>query len=414
MAYGDPELLFYKIPLSGVIEGHRQQYTAAPVNIPENQLLNTPTDDLVAEIIQRWVLRVPVLKEDEAEVDQKEGPITVYDHFRRMDGGDGRMSVHGTIVELNVPFEGERDFFFVRPNTWDTAPPRALVDKTHLTLRITGRDLNGDQVRKSFDGTLADIKKYLAWIETDAAKFNANMGSPIRAAIEARKTKVLGNKSMVANLGYKLRSRPDAPKTYIAPVQRKRIEPTKRAAPRGTAPFKPEPTLDEAQYQEVLKIIEGMAHVMERSPSAFKDTGEEDLRQHFLVQLNGQFEGAASGETFNFQGKTDILIRVEDRNIFIAECKFWKGEKAYLATIDQLLGYLSWRDTKTALIVFNQNKDFSAVMGSIKQATGKHPNFKKGPTAEGESRLRYVFTNPKDANRELIMTVLAFDVPLPT
>jgi hypothetical protein len=32
--------------------------------------------------------------------------------------------------------------------------------------------------------------------------------------------------------------------------------------------------------------------VMERSPSAFASMGEEDIRQHFLVQLNGQFEGA--------------------------------------------------------------------------------------------------------------------------
>jgi hypothetical protein len=39
---------------------------------------------------------------------------------------------------------------------------------------------------------------------------------------------------------------------------------------------------------------------------------EEDLRQHFLVQLNGQYEGQATGETFNFQGKTDILIRAEE------------------------------------------------------------------------------------------------------
>ena len=78
---------------------------------------------------------------------------------------------------------------------------------------------------------------------------------------------------------------------------------------------------------------------MERSPSAFNNMGEEDLRQHFLVQLNGRFEGAATGEIFNYQGKTDILIRSGDRNIFIAECKFWHGEKAFKDTVDQLLSY---------------------------------------------------------------------------
>ena len=50
-----------------------------------------------------------------------------------------------------------------------------------------------------------------------------------------------------------------------------------------------------------------MTHVMERSPSAFATADEETLRQHFLVQLNGHFEGQATGETFNAAGKTDIL-----------------------------------------------------------------------------------------------------------
>ncbi len=71
-----------------------------------------------------------------------------------------------------------------------------------------------------------------------------------------------------------------------------------------------------------------MVMVMERSPQDFKDMKEEDLRQHFLVQLNGQYEGQATGETFNYDGKTDILIRIDGRNIFIAECKYWGGPSA--------------------------------------------------------------------------------------
>ena len=99
-------------------------------------------------------------------------------------------------------------------------------------------------------------------------------------------------------------------------------------------------------YEQALKIIQDMALVMERSPEAFKSMGEEALRQHFLVQLNGQFEGKATAETFNMEGKTDILLREGDRNVFIAECKFWKGPKAFGEAIDQLLGYATWRDGK--------------------------------------------------------------------
>jgi hypothetical protein len=118
------------------------------------------------------------------------------------------------------------------------------------------------------------------------------------------------------------------------------------------------------QYEQILSVISNMVMVIERSPSEFHNIQEEGLRSHFLVQLNGQFEGQATGETFNNQGKTDILIRANDRNIFIAECKFWKGEKVFLETINQLLGYTCWRDTKTAILVFNRNKKFSEVVKS--------------------------------------------------
>src|SRR5262249_5480395 len=155
-----------------------------------------------------------------------------------------------------------------------------------------------------------------------------------------------------------LKRRLDAQKTYVVPVTRKKVATT---APRPVTvqPFKPEPALDEAHYQDILGIMHNMTLVMERSPTAFQSMGEEDIRQHFLVQLNSQFEGSATGETFNYQGKTDILIRVDGRNVFIAECKFWGGPKAFLETINQLLGYLSWRDTKTAVVIFNRNRDFS-------------------------------------------------------
>ena len=57
------------------------------------------------------------------------------------------------------------------------------------------------------------------------------------------------------------------------------------------------------------------------------------------MNLNGHYD--ATGETFNAEGKTDILIRTDGRNVFIAKCKFWKGQKALHVAIDQMLGYLT-------------------------------------------------------------------------
>jgi hypothetical protein len=181
--------------------------------------------------------------------------------------------------------------------------------------------------------------------------------------------------------------------------------------PATTGAYKPEPMLEEGEYQHILGIFGRYGQSDGTQPKAFHDIDEESVRMHFLVQLNGQYEGQATGETFNYQGKTDILIRSGDRNIFIAECKFWGGPAKVTETIDQLLGYLSWRDSKTAILLFNRNRDFSRVLTEIPNVVRAHPNFQKEEGRRGETGFRYAFRHKDDAAKILHLTVMAFDIP---
>src|SRR5262249_55009856 len=97
------------------------------------------------------------------------------------------------------------------------------------------------------------------------------------------------------------------------------------------------------------------------------------------------YEGSATGETFNAAGKTDILVREGNRNLFIGECKIWHGSNKFAEAIDQLLGYLTWRDTKSALIVFSRNKHFTSVIESINTEIERHPHKKRGPDPQAPS-----------------------------
>jgi hypothetical protein len=108
--------------------------------------------------------------------------------------------------------------------------------------------------------------------------------------------------------------------------------------PASETPFEPEPVLSDADYEHILQVVQNMAQVRERSPSAFAAMDEEPLRSHFLVQLNGHYEGQATGETFNYQGKTDILIRSEGRNIVVAECKYWVVQRSSSRQSTSFLG----------------------------------------------------------------------------
>jgi hypothetical protein len=82
-----------------------------------------------------------------------------------------------------------------------------------------------------------------------------------------------------------------------------------------------------------------------------------------------------------------------------------------LKTIDQLLGYASWRDNKTAVILFNRNKNLSAVLEKIPEAISNHPNFKQRLDYQNETGFRFVLRQKNDASREVTLTLLVFDVP---
>jgi hypothetical protein len=115
--------------------------------------------------------------------------------------------------------------------------------------------------------------------------------------LNQRKEKFLKDKGLVEALGFPIKTRDSDSQTYAAPATRKKLPIQKPAVTSGT--FKPEPRLEMEHYEHMLTVIASMIQVMERSPQAFAKMGEEDLRTHILVQLNGHYEGQATGETFN-------------------------------------------------------------------------------------------------------------------
>jgi hypothetical protein len=230
----------------------------------------------------------------------------------------------------------------------------------------------------------------------------------IKSALERKRTKALSTINAVANLEIPIKRR-DAPLTFTVPTTRRK-SPMKR--PRvSTEKYKPEPVLDEAEYDYILDVIRSMSLVIERNPASFSSLDEEAIRNHFLLQLNGHYEGRATGETFNASGKTDILIRVENRNIFIAECKFWRGPKAFSDAVDQILNYLSWRDTKCALLIFNKTKSSSAVRQKMHEIMESRKEHRRTIIHDPKSDSRYIFVKESDSGGEIIITTQLYDIP---
>ncbi len=410
MGAHDRGYLFSDLDLRAVIDHQREQIAKEVEGFESSRLLNTSEEDLIRYFAEKYTLEAPVLLRDAMTADQRETQIDARHHGNRWISGTSRpFYIPGQQIDIEIPFNGEGDLFKARASTYTSAPPRGQIVGQSLVLSFeVPHDMDQD-IRPALDRDLAEIEKHLGWISRDVAGYNNGIRAVAEKAIQKRKQRLFANQGRVAALGIPLKVRADAPQTYVAPTIRKKVAPTLPKA--SAAPYEPEPAMSVEHYEYVLSVIQNMTQVMERSPSTFATMGEEALRDHYLVQLNGQFEGQATGETFNAAGKTDILLRIDGKNVFIGECKFWKGTQVYQETIDQLLGYSSWRDTKTAILVFSKNRDTSKVLGEIKSATEKHQHYKRTMNWEHESGFRFVMHHPADTNRELTMTVLVFDIP---
>ena len=246
-------------------------------------------------------------------------------------------------------------------------------------------------------------------LQRDVENHNRTAPGQIKAALERKKQKAQTATNALAGLGIPFR-RKDNPPTFTVPTTR-RATPAKRPPKVPTEKYEPEPVLDMAEYVHILEVIKSMGLVIERSPSSFATLDEEAIRTHFLLQLNGHYEGSATGETFNAVGKTDILIRVENKNIFIAECKFWRGPMSFSEAVDQLLSYLSWRDSKCALLIFNKNKDSSAVSDSMHEIMESREEHRKTQFHNKDGDSRYIFVKTDDPGKEIIITTQVYDIP---
>jgi hypothetical protein len=100
-------------------------------------------------------------------------------------------------------------------------------------------------------------------------------------------------------------------------------------------------------------------------------------------------------------------VREGDRNIFIGECKIWGGQKAATDAIDQLLGYMVWRDGKAALIVFIRQKNATQAIERLHQAVAEHPRrVLTKPGGDPATRVDYVMTATDDEERRINVAVI--------
>lgn len=205
-----------------------------------------------------------------------------------------------------------------------------------------------------------------------------------------------------------LRPREGLPAVEPLPIKRNLARPLPAAPKEG---FKPEPGIQDVDYEHILAVIRHEGRTFEATPKTYSVHDEEGLRDILLAHLNGHYEGGATGETFRRMGKTDIRIEDANRAAFVAECKVWRGPQELAAACDQLLGYLTWRDCKAALVLFNKNNaKFSEILAKLPETLRAHPLYIKTVAETSSGEWRYLFRSREDEARLVTVHVMAFNL----
>lgn len=371
-------------------------------------LLNVDVDEFVQHVVDEIPPPTLDILFDEASVTTSERQIAARDHpggFMR----DSDWVAKRQVVTYHLPFRGDSGVLRCTPNPHVMNATEVRVSENEREIRFDVVDFYNDaeKLKAAIDWPLRVIKEQFEHVEDNLASYAASYPETVRGLVESRRNELKKRTDAIALLGIPVKVKDSFPGTFAVPVSRKMVF----APPSPTKKPDPHPTLKDAVYEDILSAITDMGRAMERHPSTYRNKDEESLRDHFIMVLEPRYEGETTGETFSKTGKTDIMIRWQKSVVFIAECKYWDGKKSFTDAVDQLLDYLTWRDSKAAVVVFVKNDDISKVLAEIQKATLGHPNYVSTLEPRNDDWLPFTFHINGDENRHLTLTVLVFHMP---
>jgi hypothetical protein len=398
--------IFAEGDLRSALQGHLAAMEKAVAAEPKNRLLNMNEVEYVEYLVQEYRVEPLVFLWDEVYVTDREEQIPA-ERFPNVFNVYAGKRYPKQVITYHVPFFGEHDLLKFTPSTrilWSTD---VSASSEAIYFDIINWHDNPDEIKREASGLLNNIRLQAGHVAQEVEQYNAQLAQAVLSTVQARKQEHLKQSNLLEGLGVPVRKSARTPETFAVPSVKRRIL-VKPSAP-DTA-YAPEPTLDESLCTAILTICRDTGVEMERHPAIYADKDEETLRDHFIMVLSPHFD-SVTGETFNKRGKTDILVRHDSSNVFVAECKFWTGAKGFRKTIDQALGYLTWRDSKAAILLFVRNKELGPVLDQIVPAAEAHPCHVATAKPGGQGWCNFRFHLLEDPTRGVSLAVLCFHLP---
>ncbi|MCK4818453.1 hypothetical protein KA005_21970 [bacterium] len=395
--------LFSSKKLSDHFEDINMAITNKINNLSENQMLSLPEDEIISHIVSQYEIIPLEIYQDSMSAEQED--TTIY-HERYFS------SYEGINFRTQLPFNGDACLWHMMPSSFTLTFPEGSVQTNKAGVQVLTFDLvvaldqPPETHNKLIERQIESIKSFIERQKKDIEKFNKTIESTAKTAINIRKKKLEKKSNIIKAFNIPLIKSPNAPDMSLVPIKRKLVKPL------PPIPNRPaEYAISDKDYEHILSVIRHEGATFETTPKTYAKHDEEELRDIILAHLNGHYQGDATGETFRGRGKTDIRIEFENRAAFVGECKVWGGGKEIIDAIDQLTGYLTWRDCKTAIVIFNKhNKEFSAIQEKIPTIFQGHKNYLNTFSGQNEGEWRFRLKSKEDEERHVQIHVFLFNL----
>jgi hypothetical protein len=359
--------------------------------LPDADALAMDEGEWAAYLVEKYGFEPLVLHEDQAELLDR----------------DSRYA-----LRVIVPFTGEPTLLGMDPRGQRAIAmpgyavgPMAHVDEAERTLSIELSRASQSKPDHLVEQRLKPVREHVEMTRKAIEWLDGQLRDTALRTLAERKEQAQHHSAYVSSSSLPIRRRDDAPRQFSPPPIKRRPRPGRPPRPATASPAPLDPKLADEFYEHILQVIRAGGQAMTRAPKTYADWGEEARRDVLLLLLNTHYEGQAHAEAFNGSGKTDILIRVADLNLFVGECLMWDGPKLLIEKLEQLFGYSTWSDVRLALIAFVDRRDLTNAIQTGKEAIEKHEEFQSWIAGQAETELRARMTWPGDQARQVTLQI---------
>lgn len=159
----------------------------------------------------------------------------------------------------------------------------------------------------------------------------------------------------------------------------------------------------------VESILQRLAETDPFIPIEASLSGDGPLRDYFVGATQGIIGKTATVEPIDSgSDKANFLIRLENAQSVLAACSLWRGQKALLQTVDQLIAQRHTEPDHRVVLIPVKANQLSLVFGAIVQALPHHVAYMGKGKSVPNRRLTFKFRVADKRNVPVSLSVLLF------